>query len=32
MWTSTRTDDHESQLFIADFDLAAAEKALAATE
>ena len=29
MWTSNRTDDRESQLFIADFDLAAADKALA---
>jgi Tol biopolymer transport system component len=31
MWTSNRTDDRESQLFIADFDLAAAEKVLAAS-
>jgi len=30
MWTSNRTDDLESQLFIAEFDLEAAEKALAA--
>jgi Tol biopolymer transport system component len=29
MWTSNRTDDGQSQLFIADFDLAAAEKSLA---
>jgi TolB protein len=29
MWTSNRTDDRESQLFIADFDVAAADKALA---
>jgi Tol biopolymer transport system component len=29
MWTSNRTDDGESQLFIADFDIDAAEKALA---
>jgi tricorn protease-like protein len=28
MWTSNRTGDRESQLFIADFDLNAAEKAL----
>ena len=28
MWTSNRTDDRESQLFIAEFDLNAAEKAL----
>jgi Tol biopolymer transport system component len=32
MWTSNRTGDNESQLFIADFDVAAAEKALAARE
>jgi Tol biopolymer transport system component len=30
MWTSNRTSDSESQLFIADFDLVAAETALAA--
>jgi Tol biopolymer transport system component len=29
MWTSNRTDDRESQLFIAEFDLDAAEKAIA---
>jgi Tol biopolymer transport system component len=26
MWTSNRTDDGESQLFIADFDVAAIEE------
>jgi Tol biopolymer transport system component len=31
MWTSNRTDDGESQLFIADFDLEAADKALASS-
>jgi Tol biopolymer transport system component len=32
MWTSNRTEDRESQLFIADFDLEAAAKALAAAQ
>jgi Tol biopolymer transport system component len=31
MWTSNRTDDRESQLFIAEFDDEAVEKALAAS-
>jgi hypothetical protein len=31
MWTSNRTDDRESQLFIAEFNVEAAEKVLAAS-